>query len=161
MGLLNLSQKIEKVFKRNNFSEEEVVYLLIEIGKYIERSGKNLDQTITEKLDKNDLSTIKFFRNWIAHPSIDNPVPEHILFIFTNILEKDKKEAEEELFSLLKEEMSMFCDIARINTDKDKINWSSFFEGLKHILSEQPVKIMGKHKYVFMGFDELLILKKF
>ena len=160
MGLPSLGQKIQEVFKQEKYSEGEVLYLIIEMGKYLERSGKDLDPTITEKLDANNFSTIKFFRNWVAHPSIEGPVPGPILYVFNSVLDKDNKGAEETLFSLLKEEIDRFCTTTRLDTNKDKINWDSFFQSLKHVLAEQPVKIPHKHKFISVGFDESLTLKR-
>lgn len=159
MGLPSLEQKIQKGLEQKNYSEGDVLYLMVEMGKYLERSGKDLDPTIAVKLNPNDFRTITFFRNWAAHPVIDRPIPEYISQIFRGMSEKDSRETEEVLFSLLREEIGRFCDITRLDINKNEINWDSFFDSLKKVLAEQPVQISYKGKYI--GYDEALTLKMF
>lgn len=149
MGLLSLKQKIQKKLGQKNYSEEDVLYSLVEMGKYLERSGKELGDPVELKVNKNDFSAIMFFRNWVAHPNIDRYIPEKILVNLKNVSNKDNQETEKELFNLLVDEITKFCKASNIEA---KINWDNFFACLRYILAEQPVEV--SHEEKFVSYDD-------
>lgn len=55
-----LHLKLKSFLARANLEEEDVVYILITIGKLIEMAG-----------EKEDYETLVFYRNWVAHPELD------------------------------------------------------------------------------------------
>ena len=162
MGLQTLNEKIKNWFKQENYSEEDVLYLLVEMGKYLERSGKNLgDPVEIKRLYENDFHTIKFFRNWVAHPNIDRYVPRYVLDVIEKgISNKDNQEVEKTLFILLKDEIARFCETIRPDINIDKMNWDRFFYSLKHILTEQSVDISHNGKIYSLCYDKSLTLRR-
>lgn len=157
MGLPSLKQKIQDKLGQKNYSEEDVLYLLVEMGKYLERSGKEFDDPIELKVNKNGFSAIVFFRNWVAHPNIDRYIPENILVNLKNVSSKDNQETEKELFNLLVGGITKFCKASNIEVN---INWDSFLARLRYVLAEQPVEVSHEEKFV-VGYDVSLTLRKF
>lgn len=161
MGLISLKEKIKRKLAQKNYSEADVLYLLVEIGKYLERSEKNLGDPTDMELNEDDYPTVMFFRNWVAHTEKERGViPESVLINLKRVSGEDNQKVEEELFKLLVDEIIKFRNaIGVIEDNKGEINWDSFFDCLKHILAGQRVKISHEEKYV--GYDsDLLILKE-
>lgn len=73
MGLPSLKQKIADKLVQGSLSEADVVYLLIEMVKYIERSDANKDHLRNPEDLALDASfpSLYFFRNWAAHTEKD------------------------------------------------------------------------------------------
>ena len=159
MGLLNLKEKIKKQIvekhTQNEWSESDVLYLLVEMGKYIERSGKDLGDPNESKLNEDDFEAFMFFRNWVAHTEKERgKIPERILVILNEVKDSGNKEAEGKLLGLLVEEIKKICGKIGIEAS---IAWEDFFDKLKHILTEQPIKISDGVKYV--GYEDDLVLR--
>jgi len=155
MGLISLEKKIgNKLVATKNFSEEDVVYLLVEMGKYLERSKKDLGDSNDLKLKANDFKIVCFFRDWVAHTEKDRgKIPDDILQNFEKILSGQVVGVEEELFELLKNEIEKFNDV--IGGSEIKINWGSFHDSLKRVLSEQPAKVLCEERYIGYNKDSL------
>lgn len=160
MALLNLRNKIESKFNEENYSESDVLYLIIEIRKYLERSAKDLGDPAEIKLNEGDYPTIKFFRNWVAHPEKhDTDISKNILDQLKMISANNNEEIEKKIFNFLVEEITKFInEINPSNRYINSINWDSFLYNLKGILVEQPIKISSSSKYV--GYDNYLRLKE-
>lgn len=148
MGLTSLKQKILNKLTQESYSEEDVVYLLMEIGKYLERSEKGLSDSDDMKLNRSDYKVIMFFRNWVAHTEKDRgKIPENLLRSFKKVLDGHSGGVEEEIFKFLKNEIEKF----QSKIDGGKINWEDFCASLKLVLAEQPVRILCEGKYI--GYD--------
>lgn len=151
MGLRSLKEKICTKFSQNSYQEEDVIYLLVEIGKYLERSEKDSNDPDEKKLNINEYQIIMFFRNWAVHTEKDRgKIPENILQYFKKVLSGKITGIDEELFALLKNEIKKFHSTMGCN--EIKIDWENFHYNLKHILAEQPVKVLCEEKYV--GYEK-------
>jgi hypothetical protein len=71
----DLKNKIKSLLKKTSLEESDVLYLLVEIGKIIEK--KEIYQ---------DYQTLWFYRNWVAHTKIE----KQSVFV-KNLKEKIKK----------------------------------------------------------------------
>ncbi len=158
MGLRSLKSKIETELKQSEFSEADVVYLIVEIRKYIERSDKNLGDPEDIKVDSKKFETIRFFRNWIAHPEKHSTdLSTGVDTILTN-LETDKS-AGEALEQLLISEIRTFCsDTNTDHTRLENLDDTKFFQSLREILHEQPIQ---RNDGKVIGYDDNLRLVVF
>lgn len=157
MGLRSLKSKIKEKLEQDTHSQESVLYTIAELYKYLERSCKDLGDLHDLKLDEKEYQSIKFFRNWALHPHRHNKdIPEIIENLLKKIHTDDNSQIEFELFELLKKDISNFYK--KITVTKKKIEWESFFNSLKNILAEQPIKLS---KDCWVGYrDDLLKLRK-
>ena len=109
MGLLNLREKITIATADSAFSEKEILYLIVEVRKYIERGNKSLGDANELKLDSNNYHTIKFFRDWAVHPQKHfSDVPLNIKSLLEAITKNDNGDIEKGLTTLLVMEMIEF-----------------------------------------------------
>lgn len=160
MGLPSLKQKIADRLSKENHSQAEVLYLLIEMGKYLERSKnekKYLGDPDDLRLKISEYPNIMFFRNWVAHTEKDHgAIPEGISESLEKALDGENQEgAERELFLQLTNEIEKFAGELHLDV---MINLHTFVESLKCILAEQPVTLSVKEREV--GFDDALVLRE-
>lgn len=154
MGLLSLRDKITNKLSGSGFSEEDVVYTVIEIRKYIERSGKDLNDPDEIKVDTEKFETIRFYRNWIAHPEkhvgdLSDDIKELLLQVKVN---EDNTEVNLALEEKLTDEILSFCsDIGISRKGAKELQNKGFFESLKLVLHEQPVE---RPDGLVVGYDD-------
>lgn len=144
MGLINLKDKIQNKITEHPFSECGVLYILIEIRKFIERGNKDLGDPNDLQLSEKDYPVINFFRNWVSHTQKNLPPPDNISSLLESF-SNGNTDSEIELFNLLKSEIETFCKSIKCNdTIIKRIDWDSFWYCLKCILAEQPVMLLNK-----------------
>lgn len=135
MGKASLLEKLSihiASFETQSILEKDVVYMFIEIGKYLEH-------------DKDIVSypSINFFRNWISHPRKEktSSIPDAL----KNAIQLSASHAEiEEVFIQtvleLRKDLVAFCKEKGLNTilEKDDI-WHTYNQKLFGVLAEQPI----------------------
>lgn len=105
----SIIEKLNKHLTRGIDRESDVVYLLIEIGKFLEQ-----EQDSNYKL-------LKFYRNWIAHSQINKvePIDEfsyHLEKLIDDIVTKQTLD----VFETASEEISKFIDFKKLFTELGK-----------------------------------------
>lgn len=162
----DIKVKIEKVLIKNFYSEQDVVYFLVESYKFLEQEGR---------LDK--FRVIKFYRNWACHhllsKNIDKIFEEVYILIkaekyFKKIsgkpwidLVNDEIEKSFKKFSpiKLKDEIDKFVTLFNFSV---KLNWKSFREGLYGVVVDSPLLIVEKKENIFIfKFSEVRDISKF
>lgn len=136
--LISLREKLATCAQQSP-TETVVLYLLVEIGKYIERGNDpRFREENGNRFAANELPAIKFFRDWVAHPSkVRNGTLD--VAIRDILHSRDFVTSEgSQLFSLLKCEMSEFAERLGFSFPPD-LWWDAFNESLRRILSEQPI----------------------
>lgn len=116
----------------NRIEEKDVIYILIEIGKFLEREN-----------NPQNYPPIMFFRNWVAHTRKDRigDIPDHIKGVV------EKSDSIEEIKGVLLREVqelrkaiTTFCvdkNLPSILENDD--SWDSFRDSLLLVLEEQPL----------------------
>jgi len=145
MGLPTLREKIAQSLCREDVDERDVVYLLVEIGKYLERGDlakQHLGDPDYLKLDRNNYLAVVFFRNCVAHAEKEHgKIPDAVSAAFDKALDvKAAADADKEIMEVLKAELDLFAE--KVNAPK-LVAWKQFELRLKLVLAEQPVKIGG------------------
>jgi hypothetical protein len=161
MGLRSLKSKIETKLKQSEFSETDVVYLIIEIRKYIERSGRSyLHNPEDVEIEQSGYDTLNFIRNWIAHTEHYNELKGDTKTILENLhTSEDNDMQQAQLLKNLISEINNFCSAVGIDTRYTaNLNQGSFEHSLKEVLAEQPVLRADKTR---VGYGENLKLKTF
>jgi hypothetical protein len=161
MGLRSLRDKVGDKLAEGEWTEANVLYVLVEMRKYIERSGNNkahLHEKDDVLLKSGDYPAVRFFRNWVAHTEKENnDIPNEISVILRKILTGGKQQdVEQELFSLLREEINKYTIGLYGKGFQAKLK--GFFETLKLILAEQPVTLHPEQRRV--GYDSSLTLRE-
>ncbi len=154
MGLPNLKTKIKHKVNQNRFSEEDVLYTIAEIRKYIERSHKELGDPDELKVDEKKFETIKFFRNWMLHPEKHSQDLDTFLKSLTTEVRDGigNDLIETILLEKLMTEILEFCTDVKIDTETVRdIGKTNFFEKLKFILHEQPIQRLNGTS---IGYDD-------
>ncbi len=129
--------KIKLELKKPIEAERQVVYILIEIGKFLKKTGK-----------KDEFSLLNFYRNWVSHDEID-----HTSAVDPLLKEIEQKilNGEDELDSVWS--MINFCSF-RIEMEKFLVEndcqnpfnegyWFNFRRFLIKILIDCPLKLSG------------------
>jgi len=143
--LEKLSAHLEAGIRR----EADVVYLLVEVGKYLEHERPT---------DRYPL--LRFYRNWVAHSWIGNlKLAQHIPTELNNAiatygLTKDDRPAISWVnraisMKRLRSELEGFLEETKLPTDvvKSESDWRTFIRLLVGILADVPL--------VFKGFDHI------
>lgn len=160
MGLRSLQDKIHAQLSAGDWSEANVVYVLVEMGKYMERSTSgaghlgNAKQDIVIKTAEHP--AIRFFRDWAAHTekTFDN-IPKGIADLLSKLLNKaDPDEVAAALFEVLTTDIIAFS--ARLYGKDCLPKLDGFIDSLKPVLAEQPVFLHQQKKRV--GFNDALQL---
>lgn len=148
MGLPNLRDKIKRKLQKEDYSEEDVLYLLVEIRKYLERSSKDLRDSTELKIKEGGYPTIKLFRDWACHPKKhSSDISKETLLLLEKAASGDEK-SECKLLKQLSGEIIKFHEQIKSDDVDCKINWEIFFKSLKNILSEQPLEIKANTKSI-------------
>lgn len=156
MGLQSLQSKIKESLEQDTYTQKDVLYIIAQIYKYLERSQKNLGDPNDLKLKQDEYKTIKFFRNWALHAhKHSHDISEEILGLLKNISTGDNILIEKKLFTLLGDEIKKFYN--KLINNKD-IKLDNFFESLKEILSEQPIKL-NNDEYVGYKYETMKLSK--
>lgn len=158
MGLKSLQKKISESVTNSDFNEKDIVYLIVEIRKYIERSEKNLGDPEDIKVYPKKFQTIRFFRNWISHPEKHSTDLSAEVDTLLTKLETDES-AGVALEQMLVDEIKTFC--SDTNTDftrLENLDGTRFFQSLREILHEQPIQ---RNDGKVIGYDDNLKLVVF
>jgi hypothetical protein len=160
MGFHSLKEKINDALQQDQNDEPTVLYLLVEMRKYIERGTKtHLLESGVVSLDPKEFTTIKFFRDWAVHTEKDEnkKLPDELLQALSS--ELMVKENGNQPFSMLENEMKSFTKLVGIQFWKDGSPQIQCFEmSLRRILSEQPVALdIGNTKITLKIDQERLI----
>lgn len=133
--------------------EADVVYLFIEIGKYLEQN-KNFNFPL-----------IKFYRNWIAHSQINNThLADDISTALNQALTSSeagdgvtmiKKVMEVISKERLKKELGDYFDMTSLPKDILNIqSWKDFLRLLVGVLIDVPVEFVGLQKLKSFEFKK-------
>lgn len=135
---LQVIDKLNKfIEKRSSIKEEsEVVYLLVELRKLLDRAKAKNDKSY---------SLVRFHADWIVHISKDNitPVMKKIMMEVDNLLNPLPKNGNID-FLLMPEfrtELTNLLDEFGISNNfcKNDNSWLSFVVALTQVLSDQPM----------------------
>ena len=116
----------------NCIEEKDVIYILIEIGKFLEREN-----------NPHNYPPVMFFRNWVAHTRKDRvgDIPDDLKVVVEN-----SDSIEEILAVLLREFQELRKAITNFCADKNlpsifenDDSWDSFQDSLLLVLEEQPL----------------------
>jgi hypothetical protein len=160
MGLPSLREKIAYKLQSSVYTEESVLYIIVEIIKYIERSQprRSLGDPDEMKVDETKFETIKFYRNWIVHPEKhSSDLSKEVLLELSGVrVGRDDEDHSLALEKLLGDEILAFCsDISITGIDVGHLNDGGFYESLKLILREQPIERIDGSR---IGYDDTLRL---
>lgn len=132
--------ELASILKKDNFTKQDVVFILVEFRKIIE--NKRLD-----------VGVLKFYCDWVVHRQKDYVsanIKRVIKQMYQNILEEIRNPLRIELrqkimnfiyFKQLKQDLIFFCSNLRFPMDfiRIKKRWISFIVILIKILEEQPI----------------------
>lgn len=153
MGMPSLKQKIQTCFQEDLNKESSVLYLLVEMGKYLERSNKeHLADQGEIRLNAKDYKTIILFRHWVAHTEITRTknLPGDLKSILLSHKFQENNGAQ--LYKKLINEIEDFTEKLRIKIPKQ---WTGvFLYHLKNILAEQPLVINTDRGIITLTIDE-------
>jgi len=154
----SIVEKLKNLSRAKSYSEQDVVYFLVECCKLLEQ---------VNKLDK--FRVIRFYRNWSCHSCISKDAEKifeeiYIIIKAKKYLKLEKREEGEipafaELvddmvtksldnysFIKLKEEVKRFAGDFLNN---EVLNWKSFEEQLHHIIADTPLIIKKGKQEIF------------
>lgn len=119
-------------FQNNLIEEKDVIYILIEIGKFLERED-----------NAQNYPPLMFFRNWVAHTRKDRlgDIPDDLRRIVEN---GDSVEEIKAVLLMVVEELrrgiNNFCSDKNLPPILENENtWDSFRDSLLLVLEEQPL----------------------
>lgn len=167
----DISEKIKAILSKEDYSEPEIVYLLVESIKYLELNSK-----------KSAFKIITFYRNWTCHSSLSGD-PKTIFEIpyalikerenaksafgevdlMNKLTDEIKKSFQAYSFTNLAIELESFFKLIGYNSENFK--WPSFRIGLYKIITDTPLLIIENGVEIFnfactkvfipLNFDDL------
>ncbi|MCB9789495.1 hypothetical protein H6763_03220 [Candidatus Nomurabacteria bacterium] len=123
MSCSEIETKLHKLLQKKTFSEIEVVYIFVELKKYIDQKDK-------------DYKYFRIFRNWIVHTELT--ITSQVNMIENLFIDNSKIDTE--LFTnCLKEDFKNILKVHNFDTSLVSIDnsWLSFTNGLLGVLSNQ------------------------
>lgn len=151
-----IKQRLKIIFDQKSYSEQDVVYCLVEIYKLLEIEGK-----------LNKFKVIRFYRNWVCHSHLSKDAGK--IFEEVYILIRARKyfkgvrrglrwvdlvehaiESSFKKFSLptLEKELLNFLK-SFLKLREDKLLWDKFRYELYKIITDIPLKIMVGESEIF------------
>ena len=146
---------LKKIFSLQKYSESDIVYILVEIYKFLEQK---------EKLEQTKFRLINFYRNWVCHHCLDRNNSARYFFkeieqaITEDINLNRGEDAFDKAIVLLPKAISCFSflklrlnleNFSREYLDETSIGWESFRDNLYKIIVHQPLKIKMKKELIF------------
>lgn len=139
----DIRTKLNDCLGASSYSERDVVYILVQIYKFLERENK-----------KDVFPTIVFYRNWACHAELKGYQDK-----FTSSLAEEMEDAfigkiKEEFggfsFVKLKQEISTFIE-ENIRPDlvPNKFKWPSFKLKLYEVIKDIPLVVKKDQKEIF------------
>ena len=122
-----IKSKLENVFSQKDFSEKDIVYILVQMCKYNERAK-------TEKGEIYRIPCLEFFRNWAVHGYLDRR--QGYLQTLRPIEALGENELYSRMFNDLIEEIR---ELSFVNLP-DQLD-DSFSDSLFQLIKEIPVSI--------------------
>jgi hypothetical protein len=157
----DIKEKIKAVLRKEHYSELDVVYFFVETYKLLEREN-NLD----------NFKTIKFYRNWVCHSSLDKDGEKifdeaYILIRARKYFPDDSKFIDimtdkipecfrERSFSKLKGEIELFLDSF---LNKEKFYWDELRKNLYSVITDTPLLIKENGKEILRFVCQRVILQ--
>jgi len=124
----DIKEKLQKIFLKESFEEEDVVYILSRIRKIIE-------------IDKNGTSykKLKFYCDWALHAQIDNtnPIDDEMMNDYDSLL----LSVDFLSFTTFDNELARFLEEHKLETNiyKDRESLYKFHKILVEIYSDTPL----------------------
>jgi len=120
-------------------NEAEVVYVMVEIRKMLERQKRKLEKA---NWRKEYFPSLSFYCDWIVHVFMDRKKAREILVdIGKNLKSNEKKFFHFLLFEDLKNELSKFITLFRLPSNIVKRDWNRFRKHLTSILKDCPLTV--------------------
>lgn len=158
-------EKLGRHLTNNTVREADIVYLLVEIGKYLEA---RLGETTFAEVKKYPL--LRFYRNWAVHAKLDdtkpaNPLPDELQNASVYWLEREDTAFAKELVSKaitperLRNELRKFLTANSLDRTlvEDDARWVDFLHALLSVLSDVPLLFSASpplESFVFEETDE-------
>ena len=165
-----LRQKINRELAEPITSERQVVYLLVEIRKLMDR----LDQTAGRAAPDPKFRALRFLCNWIAHTDLSSGWAQEPLALFEKhaddlLADNSTPAALAEINSILgmervRNEMCQFFRESKLNRNSLPFNvrqWGTFLRHYVAVVSECPLVIKASKARVLqsatvIGYENLL-----
>ena len=152
----NIIEKLKTKFSQKEYQESDVVYILVEIYKFLEQ---------LEETERKKFKFILFYRDWICHHSLDRN--SNLSVFFKIVIEDIRKNGIDpdrisdnlpvaiKSFSLnrLKEDLESF---SKGFLDNEKLNWLNFKRHLYRVLIDQKLKIPVS-RYLTFSYKEIAV----
>ncbi len=143
MGQKSIIEKINDLvrsWETYNIEEKDVVYLFVELGKYLEQG-----------IHKDQFPNLRFFRNWTAHNRIDDirVIKEFVPAIQSSQSESlDGNDGFKQIFKNLFSELSSFLSMNGIDPSSIHKREDEFLGSLIAVISEQPLVLKKATQYL-------------
>lgn len=148
----DIIEKLKVQIIKDDFEESDIVYILVEMYKFLDRENK-----------LSDFEMIEFYRNWCCHYSLDrNPVPANFNDAKKAIdnqlaLEQLSEEffrAQDKFASYrLKENIDNFIDKFLL-IEKSKFKWDNFKLKLIDVIIDQPLFVrLANNGHLLFKYD--------
>ena len=156
---LEIIEKIKKTLRKKTYSEQDIVYFLVESYKFLEQEEKSV---------RKKFNVIIFYRNWACHYSLSKKTMEifekvYILIrareyinnplLYIDLINKEiEKSFSEYSFTNLENQIKKFSNSF---LDKEAFNWKNLRIQLYNVIVDTPL-IINRNKDKIFKF----ILKK-
>lgn len=142
----NILEKLKKILSEPIKNEYQVVYIIVEIRKLL------------EKIDRNKYGILRFYCHWALHSELNHlsPVREILNRIYEEHRKGDFKDVAFDFisFKYLKKEMIAFCKEDSINLPTEFLEnyerWRRFQKIFSEIIKDSPLKMKPKQKPIFI-----------